>query len=156
MCSSDLGRATFSAHGGIRYAYVTDAPANTALVALDANGNEVGRGTTDRFGSLIVRGLTPAGGFRFQTAATPRTETNTFAVLDEHDAPPASLYRQTLQQGINYVTVRDGIELAMTVRLPAGKTLSDGPFPTVVEYSGYGVAAPGDLLQSVQIGRAHV
>ena len=45
--------------------------------------------------------------------------------------------------------VRDGVELAMTVRLPAGKKLSDGPFPTFIEYSGYQVAAPNDLLDSV-------
>jgi predicted acyl esterase len=45
--------------------------------------------------------------------------------------------------------VRDGIELAMTVRLPPGRTLADGPFPTLVEYSGYQVAAPGDLLGSL-------
>src|SRR4029450_13733651 len=32
------------------------------------------------------------------------------------------------------------------VRLPAGKKLSDGPFPTLIEYSGYQVAAPHDLL----------
>ena len=37
----------------------------------------------------------------------------------------------------------------MTVRLPAGKTLDDGPFPTLIEYSGYQVAAPHDLLTSV-------
>ena len=37
----------------------------------------------------------------------------------------------------------------MTVRLPRGKTLADGPFPTLIEYSGYQVAAPHDLLDSV-------
>ena len=37
----------------------------------------------------------------------------------------------------------------MTVRLPAGKKLSDGPFPTFVEYSGYQTAAPNDLFASV-------
>jgi uncharacterized protein len=45
--------------------------------------------------------------------------------------------------------VRDGVELAMTVRLPPGKKLGDGPFPTFIEYSGYQVAAPHDLLGSV-------
>ena len=45
--------------------------------------------------------------------------------------------------------MRDGVELAMTVRLPAGRTLDDGPFPTVIEHSGYQIAAPKDLLQSV-------
>ncbi len=37
----------------------------------------------------------------------------------------------------------------MTVRLPAGKSAADGPFPTLIEYSGYQVAAPGDLLSSL-------
>ena len=61
--------------------------------------------------------------------------------------PPRSFYRRKkLKQGLNYVKVRDGVELAMTVRLPAGKTLADGPFPTLIEYSGYQVAAPNDLL----------
>ena len=45
--------------------------------------------------------------------------------------------------------MRDGVEIAMTVRLPQGKTLADGPFPTIIEYSGYQTAAPHDLLQSV-------
>jgi predicted acyl esterase len=42
--------------------------------------------------------------------------------------------------------MRDGIEVAATVRLPQGKTLADGPFPTVIEYSGYAVAPPHDAL----------
>src|SRR4029450_9377277 len=37
----------------------------------------------------------------------------------------------------------------MRVRRPRGKTLADGPFPTLIEYSGYQVAAPHDLLDSV-------
>ena len=45
--------------------------------------------------------------------------------------------------------MRDGVELAMTVRLPAGKTLEDGPFPTFIEHSGYQTAAPNDLFAAV-------
>ncbi|MBV9603742.1 MAG: CocE/NonD family hydrolase, partial [Solirubrobacterales bacterium] len=40
--------------------------------------------------------------------------------------------------GYGYLTVRDGIKLAIDVRLPSGP----GPYPTVVEYSGYGYADP--------------
>jgi predicted acyl esterase len=47
--------------------------------------------------------------------------------------------------------MRDGTEIAMTVRLPLGKTITDGPFPTYIEYSGYQTAAPHDLL-SVFLG----
>ena len=51
--------------------------------------------------------------------------------------------------GLNYLPMRDGITLAATLRLPLGKTsLKQGPFPTLIEYSGYGTAAPGSLLES--------
>jgi putative CocE/NonD family hydrolase len=36
--------------------------------------------------------------------------------------------------------------LAATVRPPIGQSLSDGPFPTVIEYSGYQIAAPNEPL----------
>ena len=44
--------------------------------------------------------------------------------------------------------MRDGILIAATVRLPPGKTLADGPFPTVIEYSGYETAAPHSLINA--------
>src|SRR4029453_3119147 len=73
-----------------------------------------------------------------------------FGVWGAGDTPPQSFYRhKKLKQGLNYVKVRDGVELAMTVRLPAGKKLSDGPFPTFIEYSGYQTAAPHDLFAAV-------
>jgi hypothetical protein len=46
--------------------------------------------------------------------------------------------------------MRDGILLAATVRLPPGKTLADGPFPTVIEYSGYNVAGPHSLIDALE------
>ena len=67
-----------------------------------------------------------------------------------YDTPPAAFYAgQHLHQGLNYVTMRDGVKLAATVRLPPGKTLADGPFPTVIEYSGYQVAAPHNLIDAL-------
>ena len=46
--------------------------------------------------------------------------------------------------------MRDGISIAATVRLPPGKTLADGPFPTVIEYSGYAIAAPHSLIDALE------
>ena len=58
--------------------------------------------------------------------------------------PDSPLYAdQPLHQGLNYITMRDGIELAATVRYPYGGTCSAAsPCPTVMEYSGYNVAGP--------------
>ena len=118
---------------------------------MDREGKTVGSGTTDRFGSLIFRTVTPGSGYKVRTAGGGTVaSTSSFAVLSTNSTPPASFYAdQHLHAGLNYITMRDGIKLAATVRLPAGKTLTDGPFPTVIEYSGYPIAAPGNLLTSI-------
>ena len=55
-----------------------------------------------------------------------------------------------MHEGLNYITMRDGIELAATVRYPYGATCSAaGPCPTVIEYSGYNVAGPTDPIPSL-------
>ncbi|MFM7065134.1 MAG: CocE/NonD family hydrolase, partial [Actinomycetes bacterium] len=106
----------------------------------------------DRFGSKIFYELRPGSGYRVTGGGS---KARPFRVLGKGANPKPSFYRGiTLKEGLNYVKVREGVELAMTVRLPAGKKLTDGPFPTVIEYSGYQVAAPGNLLDAVagQIG----
>jgi uncharacterized protein len=139
--------AAFEARGSIDQAYVLGAKKGQRLQLLDRDGHVVASGKADRFGSKIFRELRPGGGY---TVKHGRKVSRPFRVRRAGDNPPASFYKhQKLKQGLNYVRMRDGVELAMTVRLPAGKTLSDGPFPTFIEYSGYQVAAPHDLLQSI-------
>ncbi len=144
-------RATFTARGSIGQAYVLGAKAGADLLLVDRRGRVAGRGRADRFGSKIFIDVAPGAGYTVRERRGGRVATSRrFAVLRAGANPPPSFYkREKLEQGLNYVTVRDGVELAMTVRLPPGKKLSDGPFPTLVEYSGYQVAAPNDLLASV-------
>ncbi|MEA2419277.1 MAG: uncharacterized protein QOE60_1483, partial [Thermoleophilaceae bacterium] len=142
--------AAFKARGSIEQAYVLGANKGQRLQLLDARGHVVAAGRADRFGSKIFRELSPGGGYKVRHG---RKLSRPFRVLRAGANPPRSFYTgQKLKQGLNYVTMRDGVELAMTVRLPAGKKLSDGPFPTFIEYSGYQVAAPHDLLQSILAG----
>jgi hypothetical protein len=142
----------FQGHGSIQEAYVIGAPPGAHLVLVNGAGAEVGAGVVDRLGSLIVRNLTPGGGFRFEEGAgSGRRATAPFSVLSTHSTPSPSFYSsQHLHAGLNYVRMRDGVLLAATVRLPPGKTLADGPFPTVIEYSGYAVAAPHSLIDSLE------
>ena len=44
------------------------------------------------------------------------------------------------------------MKLAAVLQLPPGKTLADGPFPTVVEYSGYAIAGPHSLIDALLHG----
>ena len=143
--------AEFSAYGGIDQATVVDAAPDTAVTLVDGDGDEVASGATDRFGSFIFREVAPGEDYRVvadEGGSTVRTEA--FRVLAETDTPPQSFYEdQDLQEGLNYLRARDGVTLAATVRLPPGTTLEDGPFPTLIEYSGYEVAPPGDLLEAL-------
>ena len=143
--------APFRGHGSIEEAYVTGAPPGAHLRVVDAAGTTVGAGVVSRLGGLVVRNLTPGAGYRFvQAGPTPRASAP-FSVLSAHSAPPPSFYAaQHLHAGLNYVRMRDGVLIAATVRLPPGRTLAQGPFPTVVEYSGYATAAPHSLIDSLE------
>jgi uncharacterized protein len=149
LLAAPASAGAVKAHGSIDSAYVLGAEAGQRLLLADARGRPVAAGRADRFGSKIFRDVEPGRGYTVRLRSGRRIA-RPFEVLRAGENPRPSFYRRKrLRQGLNYVTVRDGVELAMTVRLPRGKTLADGPFPTFIEYSGYQVAAPGDLLGSV-------
>lgn len=142
--------ATFVGHGSIGEAYEVGATPGTELILTDGSGRAIATGTADARGAMVVGNLAAGSGYRFlavsgaTVAATP-----VFGVLAAGSPPPAAFYSgQQMHAGLNYITMRDGVTLAATVRLPPGKTLADGPFPTVVEYSGYAVAAPHSLVDA--------
>jgi uncharacterized protein len=142
----------FEGHGSIGEAYVTGATPGTHLTVVNGSGAAAGSGVVDRLGSLIVRNLRPGPGYRFtEGTGSAARRTAAFSVLSTSSTPSSSFYSgQELHSGLNYVRMRDGILLAATVRLPPGKTLADGPFPTVIEYSGYNVAGPHSLIDALE------
>jgi predicted acyl esterase len=148
--ASATASAAMTARGSIEQAYVLGAQPRATL-QLTRKGKVLASGRADRFGSKIFRDLPAKAGYRVRTAKGPRRTTRPFAVLGRASSnPPAAFFKgQKLHAGLNYVTMRDGVELAMTVRLPIGKTLADGPFPVLIEDSGYQTAAPHDLLASL-------
>ncbi len=59
----------------------------------------------------------------------------------EKSTPKQKFYdRQTLVPGLNYIETRDGTTLSAFVALPG--PAEDGPYPTVLEYSGYDPSNP--------------
>jgi predicted acyl esterase len=147
----DLSRAMpadFVAHGSIEELYVTDATAGTELELARDDGSVVQTATADDQGMLIFRNVAPAAGYVVASgsgadlrAAAPVTVTST------DDTPDPSLYQQQIGSGYGYLRTRDGTTLAINVIFPKGP----GPYPTVIEYSGYAAADPDSPQPSTQL-----
>ena len=117
-----------------------------------AVSNPANPGTADSLGSLIIRNLTPGADYSWVDNTSGR-RTSSFSVLapGRNPATHSPLYtNQPMHEGLNYITMRDGVELAATVRYPYGGTCSEArPCPTVIEYSGYNTAAPTDPIPTI-------
>jgi predicted acyl esterase len=143
---------TLQGNGSVEEAWLTGAHPGDPITLLrygNPVSNPANPGTADSLGSLIVRDLNPGLGYSWRDDSTGR-RTPAFGVLAPgHDpAPDSALYtNQPMHQGLNYITMRDGVTLAATVRYPFGATCSAAsPCPTVMEYSGYNVAGPTDPI----------
>jgi predicted acyl esterase len=135
--------------GSIRQVWIQDAVPGGTVLLVNPDNRVIRKGKIDSLGSKIFRNLRPGFGYRLiQRQGDEVAGTKKVRSLAPGANPKQSYYDNLppLQEGLNYVRMRDGITIAMTVRLPVGKDIDDGPFPTVIEHSGYGTAAPGDLL----------
>ncbi|MEO8605212.1 MAG: CocE/NonD family hydrolase [bacterium] len=149
--------APFSAHGSVGQVYVTGAEPGTSLELVGADFYVQQTGIADSQGALIFRDV-PVGGGYYVVSGFPGTlyasaELTSTAL----DAPPDQDFysSQSLHAGYQYLTTRDGTTLAVNVTLPLGVTnIDSGPFPTVIEYSGYDPSnpdspQPSSLISSV-------
>ncbi len=57
-------------------------------------------------------------------------------------------------RGFQYITMRDGVTLSAMVRFPDSILYGDGPYPTVVEYSGYAPSRPNRMDVGTRIANA--
>ncbi len=143
------------AGGSVEEAWLTGAHPGDRIT-LDrhdsAVANTANPGTADALGSLIIRDLTPGPAYHWVDDTTGQSS-SPFAVLAPGQNPSthSKLYiDQPLHQGLNYITMRDGIKLAATVRYPYDSTCSAAsPCPTVIEYSGYDTAGPTDPIPTL-------
>ena len=147
-----------AAHGwrvqvGIGFVAVLDAVEGDAFVLRNGRGDEVGRGVADRFGSLIFRDLALGADYVVEGGVPAARVPVEIRILADH--PDASFYAaQALVNGFQYIETRDGTLLAAMVRPPLGRSFADGPFPTVIEYSGYSPADPGATQPSMLLASA--
>ncbi len=133
---------------GVEQVAITDVEPGLemSLQALAIDGEEaderglqmIATGTVDEYGSLLFRELDAA---RSYVVLTEETLDGPLDVLDRTTHPDQAFYsEQRLVPGLNYIQMRDGVTLSANVVLPG--PIEDGPYPTVVEYSGYTPADP--------------
>ncbi len=114
----------------------------------------------------VVSEGVPGEPFDGPVAATPP-----FHVLAATDTPDPSFYDDqvlpsvptailgglppgyTDEDGYGYLTVRDGTRLSVNVRLPDAQLYGPGPYPTVIQYSGYAPSRPGEPAGADAAGR---
>jgi hypothetical protein len=140
----DAAEATFAIRASVGQVTVADAQPGAEL-RLFADGEAVDSGTADDNGALIFREVEPAE-YTVEAAADDDRPAEASEVVtvptEEESLPEQSFYDgQVLEDGYTYIETRDGTTLAASVYLPG--PAENGPYPTVVEYSGYNPAQPG-------------
>jgi len=132
--------------GSVQQVFVTGASPGERLVLVNRRGATVGTQVAGSLGGAIFRGIRPGPGYRVRPAGAG-SATRAVTVLPDTSAPPSTkIYDQRIPaSGYGYLTTRDGTKLAIDVRLPGGP----GPYPTVIEYSGYGYADPAGAQSGI-------
>jgi predicted acyl esterase len=148
-------------YGQVQFAYI---PAEHTVLQAGPDGEipDIRNGTVLEPGRYVIR----------DDSASPPLTTAPFDVLARDDVPDTSLYDgqhlegarldvlgnpvpgSSLEDGFQYLEMRDGVTLSAMVRFPDAALYGDGPYPTVIEYSGYGPSNPASEEPGVQLARA--
>lgn len=129
--------AKLVARGSAEQVYATGLKGGRPVSLLSARGRVIATRQADSLGGVMFRLVTPGRGYRVRSGSV---RSGRLTVFSDRSAPLRTrLYGQKLaRSGYGYLTTRDGTKLAYDVHLPAGP----GPYPTLVEYGGYGYADP--------------
>ena len=131
----------FAAVGSAHQVYATGLPPGASASLLGPTGHDLTTQRADALGGVLFRNVPAGGGYRVRLDADGQ-ESGPLVVHTDAPAPwDPGIYGQAIPQGgYGYLTTRDGTKLAIDVRLPLGSHAA--PYPTVIEYSGYGYADP--------------
>ncbi len=141
-----------------RQVYVTGVAPFAQMSLVTSAGQTLETQSADSLGGLLFRNVPPATGYRVRRDSDGLTS-DALTVHSEDAAPwDPGIYNQSIpDNGYTYLTTRDGTKLAIDVHpptspagepgLPPGTPIPSGPdfappYPTLIEYSGYGYADP--------------
>ncbi len=135
----------FHAAGSARQVYVTGLAPSTRMALVNRAGRTIATQHADSLGGLLFRDVAPGAGYRVRRVSDG-ARSGPITVHSNQAAPwDPGIYAQSIpDNGYTYLTTRDGTELAVDVRPPIspfGGSLT-APYPTLIEYAGYGYADP--------------
>ena len=134
-------------YGQAHFAYIPEEyqvlnPANFEGVSLE-NGNVLPAGDGYFIRDDQSEGLPWSGTFR--VLAIDDYPENTFYEEQElrgiHFSPLTGA-SSDVEEGYQYIIMRDGVGLSAMIRFPDPLLYGEGPYPTVIEYSGYSPSRP--------------
>jgi uncharacterized protein len=156
--------SAFNAQGSAEQVYVTGLAPNAEATLLK-KGAPVATQHADSLGGLLFREVKPGKGYAVSVASTGETSQPVTVHSDAAAPWDPSIYEQSIpDNGYTYLKTRDGTELSIDVHPPTSPAGEPGvpssfhfptlpipgvptpsytaPYPTIIEYSGYGYANP--------------
>lgn len=147
VSSFEMGAgASFTVRESLEQLHVTHTAPDTELELIDPDGVVVDAGHSDYMGALIFRQIEPGIGYRVATRGAPREISRALTVTAVEDSKPEQAFYEAavLEPGYGYITMRDGTQLSVFVALPGPP--ENGPYPILVNYSGYDPSQPVGAL----------
>jgi predicted acyl esterase len=133
--------------GSVHQVHVIEAEPGTEI-ALRRRHRTIQTATTDDLGGYLFRNVDTGSGYTVVRTSDRKALGAPVTVLSADQKPPPSLYsgqklavdNLSATSGFGYLTTRDGTTLSVSVVLPG--PADQGPYPAVVEYSGYDPSSP--------------
>jgi predicted acyl esterase len=163
--SPSVNTAALVATGSVNQVYVTGLLAGTSAQLTNSSGHRVASAHADSLGGLIFYNISAGSGYRVHLPSGQQS--GPITVHTAASAPwDSSVYNQPIpDNGYGYLTTRDGTKLAYSVHtpthpaaisgihltLPPGLLPGSEPWPTLIEYSGYGYADPNGPQNGIAI-----
>ncbi|WP_426572129.1 CocE/NonD family hydrolase [Aquihabitans sp. McL0605] len=146
--SAPAAAAAFNVRGSVNQVYTWGHPVGSTVELRSPANALVDSGPADAQGAKAFRDLAAGAGY---TVVEGGTTSSAVTVTDPTDNPPQSFYGTTpaLNEGYGYITMRDGTTLSANVTFPNDG--STGPWPVLLDYSGYDPSQPGQTPQEAQL-----
>jgi predicted acyl esterase len=159
---------TFRAVGSVEQVYVTGLAASAQMSLIAPAGQSLKTQRANALGGLLFRDVPPAAGYRVRLVSNGQ-QSGLLTVHSKQAAPwnPGNYANQSIaSNGYTYLTTRDGTKLAINVHPPTSPAGLPGlppeipvpngpayapPYPTLIEYSGYGYANPDGPVSGIAV-----